>query len=147
MNRTRQCIYHAASCWSTLQREDSELYPFLHVHYHHHWAAVVSRGWAKATPCRLQVSLSCAVLCHTVSLQFSSRSSIHRLAVPSLPTSPCFKKLAQCHFCNIFSLLYCLQNHRYINFHAINIFFYLNGSFLDLNKLLFVLNYFHWYKW
>ncbi len=26
-------------------------------HYHHHWAAVVSRGWAKASACRLQVSL------------------------------------------------------------------------------------------
>ena len=27
---------------------------------HHHWAAVVSRGWAKASACRLQVA--CIVL-------------------------------------------------------------------------------------
>ena len=47
---------------------------------HHHWAAVVSCGWAKASACRLQVSLSCAVLCQIVSLQYLSRSSLHRLA-------------------------------------------------------------------
>ena len=40
----------------------------------------MSRGWAKASACRLQVSLSCAVLCHIVSLQYLSRSSLHRLA-------------------------------------------------------------------
>ena len=120
MNRTRQCIYHAASCWSTLQREDSELYPFLHVHYHHHWAAVVSRGWAKATPCRLQVSLSCAVLCHTVSL--------HRLALASLATSPCFKKLAQCHFCNIFYF----TAYKTTDI-LISLLLDLNGTFLDFN--------------
>ena len=33
-----------------------------------------------ATGCRLQVSLSCAVLSHIVSLQYLSRSSLHRLA-------------------------------------------------------------------
>ena len=61
----------------------------LHVHigptciryrYHHHWAAVVFRSWEKASPCRLQVGLSCAVLCQIVSLQYLSRSSLHRLA-------------------------------------------------------------------
>ena len=36
--------------------------------HHHHWAAVVSRGWAKASACRLQITLSCAVLCHIVSI-------------------------------------------------------------------------------
>ena len=40
----------------------------------------MSRGWAKASSCRLQVSLSCAVLCQIVSLQYLSRSSLHRLA-------------------------------------------------------------------
>ena len=40
----------------------------------------MSRGWAKASACPLQVSLSCAVLCHIVSLQYLSRSSLHRLA-------------------------------------------------------------------
>ena len=50
------------------------------IHHHHHQAAVVSRGWAKASACRLQMTLSCAVLCHIVSLQYSSRSSFHRLA-------------------------------------------------------------------
>ena len=40
----------------------------------------MSRGWAKASACRLQVSLSCAFLCHIVSLQYLSRSSLHRLA-------------------------------------------------------------------
>ena len=43
----------------------------------------VSRGWAKVPAGRLQVSLSCAVLCQIVSLQYLSRSSLHRLA--SLP--------------------------------------------------------------
>ena len=40
----------------------------------------MSRGWAKASACRLQMTLSCAVLCHIVSLQYLSRSSLHRLA-------------------------------------------------------------------
>ena len=52
----------------------------LYHHHHHHWAAVVSRCWAKASACRHQVSLPCAVLCHIVSLQYLSRSSLHRLA-------------------------------------------------------------------
>ena len=39
----------------------------------------MSRGWGKASACRLQVSLSCAVLCQIVSLQYLSRSSLHRL--------------------------------------------------------------------
>ena len=30
---------------------------------HHHWAAVVSCGWAMVSACRLHVSMSCAVLC------------------------------------------------------------------------------------
>ena len=47
---------------------------------HHHWAAVVSRGWAKASACRLQITLYCAFLCQIVSLQYLSRSSLHRLA-------------------------------------------------------------------
>ena len=45
----------------------------------------MSRGWAKASACRLQITLSCAVLCHIVSLQCLSRSSLHRLA--GLPCS------------------------------------------------------------
>ena len=48
--------------------------------HHHHKAAVVFRGWAKASSCRLQFTLSCAVLCHIVSLQYLSRSSLHRMA-------------------------------------------------------------------
>ena len=51
-----------------------------HHHHHHHYAAVVSHGWVKASACRLQVSLLCAVLCQIVSLQYLSRSSLHRLA-------------------------------------------------------------------
>ena len=43
--------------------------------YHHHWATVVFRGWAKASACHLQVSLSCAVLCQIVLLQYLSRST------------------------------------------------------------------------
>ena len=39
----------------------------------------MSRGWAKASVCRLQITLSCAFLCHIVSLQYLSRSSLHRL--------------------------------------------------------------------
>ena len=37
------------------------------------------RGWAKASACRLQITMYCAVLCHIVSLQYLSRSSLHRL--------------------------------------------------------------------
>ena len=37
-------------------------------------------GWAKASACRLQIALSCAFLCHIVSLQYLSRSSLHSLA-------------------------------------------------------------------
>ena len=51
-----------------------------HHHHHHHWAAIVSRRWAKASSCRLHVSLSRAVLCQIVSLQYFSRSSLHRLS-------------------------------------------------------------------
>ena len=58
----------------------------LHHYHHHHWAATVSSGWAKASACRLQLSLSCAVLCHIVSLQHLSRSSLHRFAgIPCRP--------------------------------------------------------------
>ena len=53
---------------------------FGRLYHHHHRAAVVSCGWAKASACRLQASLSCAVLCHIVSLQYLSRSSLHCLA-------------------------------------------------------------------
>ena len=40
----------------------------------------MSRGWTKASACHLQMTLFCAVLCHIVSLQYLSRSSLHRLA-------------------------------------------------------------------
>ena len=40
----------------------------------------MSRGWVKASACRLQITLSCAFRCHIVSLQYLSRSSLHRLA-------------------------------------------------------------------
>ena len=40
----------------------------------------MSRGWATASACRLQITLSCTVLCHIVSLQYLSKSSLHRLA-------------------------------------------------------------------
>ena len=46
------------------------------VNYNHHcWAAIVSCGWAKASVCRLQVSLLCDVLCHIVSLQYLSSTA------------------------------------------------------------------------
>ena len=40
----------------------------------------MSRGWAKASSCRLKSTMSCADLCHIMSLQYLSRSSLHRLA-------------------------------------------------------------------
>ena len=40
----------------------------------------MSRGWANTSACRLQITLSCAFLCHIVLLQYLSRSSLHRLA-------------------------------------------------------------------
>ena len=36
----------------------------------------MSRGWAKTSACRLQITLSCAVLCHIVSLQYLSSWSL-----------------------------------------------------------------------
>ena len=44
----------------------------LHRHYYHHnhWAAAVSRSWAKASLCRLKVNLYCAVRCQIVALQY-----------------------------------------------------------------------------
>ena len=41
---------------------------------------LVSRGWAKAPECRLQISLPCAVLCQIGLLKYLSRSCFHRLA-------------------------------------------------------------------
>ena len=64
---------------------------FVYHHHHHHWAAIVSRGWAKASACLLQVSLSCAVLCHIVSLQYLSRSPLRRLV-----GLPCRLFLSRC---------------------------------------------------
>ena len=40
----------------------------------------LSRGWARASACRLQVSLYCAVFCQIVSPLYLSRSSPHSLA-------------------------------------------------------------------
>ena len=45
----------------------------------HHWAAVVSCGWANASTCRLQVRLYCTVLLRIVSLENLSWSTLHRL--------------------------------------------------------------------
>ena len=39
----------------------------------------MSRVWAKASAYRLQITLSCAFLCHIVSLQYLSRSSLRRM--------------------------------------------------------------------
>ena len=38
-------------------------------HHHHHCAAIVSRGWAKASACCFHICLSCATLCQTVPFQ------------------------------------------------------------------------------
>ena len=77
--------------------------------YHHHWAAVASRGWVMASHC-IQVSLSCAVLCQIVSLQYLSGTSLRRWA--GLP-------------CRIF-LSYVLQvKTRYVHrffFEAVDVF-------------------------
>ena len=47
---------------------------------HNHWAAVMSRGWAKASACRPQVSLSCDV-------RFNKTYYVSMQIIPSL-TSP-----------------------------------------------------------
>ena len=44
----------------------------------------MSRGWAKASACRLQITLSCAFPCHIVSLQYLSRSSLRLTGLPCL---------------------------------------------------------------
>ena len=56
------------------------MYQWIVHHHNHHWAAVVSRCWAKASACRLQVSLCCAVLRQIVSLQYLPGLSLRRLA-------------------------------------------------------------------
>ena len=48
--------------------------------HHHHRAAILSRGWAKASACCFHICLSCAILCQMVPFQYSSSSSLHRLA-------------------------------------------------------------------
>ena len=42
----------------------------------------MSRGWTKASACRLHASLSCAVLCHIVSLRYFSSSLIRLAGLP-----------------------------------------------------------------
>ena len=49
---------------------------FIHHHYLHHHR----RGWAKASSCCFHICLSCAILCQIVAFQWSSSSSLHRLA-------------------------------------------------------------------
>ena len=57
-------IYHRF----TVDCSDTNEY-LCYIHHHpHHWAAVVSRGRVKASACRPQVGLSCAVLCQIMSL-------------------------------------------------------------------------------
>ena len=51
----------------------------------------MSRGWSKVSVCHTQVSLSCAVLCQIMSLQYLSRSSLHRMA--GLPCRICFFRI------------------------------------------------------
>ena len=48
--------------------------------HHHHWTAVLSRGWVNSSPCRLQVSLSCAVLSQIVYPPVFAQIVFHRLA-------------------------------------------------------------------
>ena len=50
------------------------------MHRHRHHGAVLMSCWANASACSLQFNLSCVVLCQIVSLQYLSRSSLHRLA-------------------------------------------------------------------
>ena len=37
---------------------------YVYYHHNHHWAAMVSRGWAKASSFCLQVNQACAVVCN-----------------------------------------------------------------------------------
>ena len=59
-------------------RHCTERHIYQSIHYHHNLAAVLSRGWAKASACRLQIILSCAVLCH-MSLQYTVKIISKRL--------------------------------------------------------------------
>ena len=61
----------------------------IYIYHHHHYAAVVSRGWAKASACRIQITLSCAVLCHIVSRQYLSMSSLSTAWLVSLVVFSC----------------------------------------------------------
>ena len=54
-----------------------------------HWAAVVSRCWVKASACRLQVSLYCAVLYHIVLLSICPGRFSTALLASIVVWSPC----------------------------------------------------------
>ena len=55
----------------------------------HHWAAVVSRCWVKASACRLQVSLYCAVLYQIVLLSICPGRFSTALLASIVVWSPC----------------------------------------------------------
>ena len=79
MHRSRLCT-RICLCWGSAPSEQAV--SFMAELHHHHWIAVLSRGWVKSSPCRLQVSLSCAVLSQIVYPPplYLPRSSFHRLA-------------------------------------------------------------------
>ena len=49
----------------------------------------MSRGWAKASACRLQITLSCAFRCHIVSLQYLSIGRLSTAWLVSLVVFSC----------------------------------------------------------
>ena len=63
----------------------------MHIFHHYHWAAVVSRGWAKASACHLQYKLACLAYC--MSITMSSLSEQH-VVNPLDPLSFWFVTLA-----------------------------------------------------
>ena len=80
MNKIAEAFLCSCASPALVFSIDSDILKSLCSHDHRHWAAIVSRGWADASSRRLRVSLSRVVLCHFVSLQYLSMSSLHRLA-------------------------------------------------------------------
>ena len=77
----------------------------IYIIHHHHCAAIVSRGWAKASSCCFHICLSCAILCQMVPFQELSSSCLHRLA--GLP----LRLMFPCHMSSLEVCMSCLFKH------------------------------------
>ena len=111
--------------------------------HHRRCAAVVSRGWANLSACCFPICLSCAILCQMVPFQYSSSSSLHRLAdlplgvflsqgfqVVIRSVHRLFRILLTCPVLIHFRLLVCSVTSKTIVFSLTQVFVFLSGNIL-----------------